>query len=111
MLLAPRTTASAAWKVLAFLLCSGLPDISLGFESLIVLQLYFFSWFCINNCLLHSLRMVVLSYHLGEVNNLYSAQGNCSYHVVFMVRHPRGSYVAVPLLFLEVVTPGMILTH
>ena len=39
--------------------------------------------------------------HLCEVINLYSAQGNLSYHVVFMVRHSRDSYIVLALLSLE----------
>ena len=49
--------------------------------------------------------------HLCEVNNLYSAKGNRSYHVVFMIRHPRGIFIALPLLSLEVATPEIKLTH
>ena len=43
--------------------------------------------------------------HLCEVKNLYSARGNRSCHVVFKERHPRGSYIVLPLLSLEVTTP------
>ena len=38
-------------------------------------------------------QLVVELDPLYEVKNLYSAQGNCSYDVVFKVRHPRGSYI------------------
>ena len=42
---------------------------------------------------------------LCGMKNLYSAQGRWSDHVVFMVRHPPGSYIVTPLLSLEVATP------
>ena len=57
------------------------------------------------------LQLVVELDHLCEVKNLYSAQGECSYHVVFMVRHPRGNFIVLPLLSLEVATPENKLTH
>ena len=34
-----------------------------------------------------------------------------TYLVGFMVRHPRGSYIALPLLSLEVVIPDVKVTH
>ena len=43
------------------------------------------------------------------VENNNSAQGERSYHVMYtpedVVKHPRGSYIVTPLLFLEVATP------
>ena len=51
--------------------------------------------------------LAVVLDHLCGVENLNSAQGETSYHVVFtgMARHPRGSYIVCPLLCLEVTTP------
>ena len=56
-------------------------------------------------------QLVVELDHLCEVKNLYSAKGNGSYHVVYMVRHPRGSYIVLPLPSLEVPTPEIKLIH
>ena len=41
---------------------------------------------------------------LREVNNPIFTQGELSHHVVFRVRHPRGSHIVPPLLSLEVAT-------
>ena len=56
-------------------------------------------------------QLVVELDDLCEVNNLYSTQVGMIYHVVFMVRHPRGSYMVLPLLSLEVPTPEIKSTH
>ena len=56
-------------------------------------------------------QLVVELEHLCEVNNLYSAQGNWSHHIVFKVRHPRGSYTVIPMLSQEVAIPENTLTH
>ena len=50
-------------------------------------------------------QLVVEVNLLCGVENLYSAQGECSDRVVLMVRHPRGCYIVYPLLSLEVATP------
>ena len=43
--------------------------------------------------------------HFCACRTFNSVQGEWSYQVLFMVRHPRGSYIATPLLSLEVATP------
>ena len=44
---------------------------------------------------------------------LLRTSGNCriTYLVVFMVRHPRGSYIVLPLLSLEVAAPEIKLSQ
>ena len=56
-------------------------------------------------------QLVVELDRLCEVKNLYSAQGEGSYHVGFMVRRPKGSYRVLPLPSLAVSPPEIKLTH
>ena len=56
-------------------------------------------------CFLRSPQLAVELDHLCGVENIYSVQGEWSDHVVFMVRHARGSYIVTPSLSLEEATP------
>ena len=51
-------------------------------------------------------QLVIELYNLRGVENLYSAPGG-SYNAVFMVTHRKGSYIALPLLSLEVATSDL----
>ena len=57
------------------------------------------------------LQLAVELDSLCEVENFYSARREWSYHAVFMVRHPRGSYVILSLLSMEMAIPEIKLSH
>ena len=67
-------------------------------------RFFFFSWWSV------TAGCRVRSFVRGE-QPLLRASGNDRDHVVFMARHPRGSYISLPLLSLEMATPKNRLTH
>ena len=57
------------------------------------------------SCFGYRSQLAIESDHLCGVENFHSAQGEWLYHVVLAVRHPRGSYIVLPLLPLDVAIP------
>ena len=48
---------------------------------------------------------------VGTTFSPLKGNNRITYQVVFMVRHPRSSYIVLPLLSPEVATPEIKLTH
>ena len=62
-------------------------------------------------CIFVSTAHMLKLNRLCEVNNLYSTHVGMIFHAVFVVRPPRGSYIVLPLLSLEIPTPEIKSTH